>query len=185
MRASLLASATTATLGCARASSLCSQRPSLVVCSLSRPITARAPCTSRYRRYLLPRLVIPSSFGLPPVVAWRGTSPSQAEKSRPPRKPSAVLTAATRAVAVSGPIPGTSAPRRLVLARGAGQFMIKRPDASVEPAPLGLQFLDQEENTGPQSACLLRQDVRQGLDQLGLATRDSDPRAPEGSHAVD
>jgi hypothetical protein len=35
------------------------------------------------RKYLLPRLVIPSNFGLPPVVAWRGTSPSHAERSRP------------------------------------------------------------------------------------------------------
>ena len=35
----------------------------------------------------------------------------QADRSRPPRKPSAVPTAATRAVAVSGPIPGTSVRR--------------------------------------------------------------------------
>src|SRR3954449_8872967 len=32
------------------------------------------------RRYLLPHLVIPSSFGLPLVVAWCGTRPSQAAR---------------------------------------------------------------------------------------------------------
>jgi hypothetical protein len=40
------------------------------------------------RRYLLPRFVMPSSLGLPPVVAWRGTRPNQAAKSRPRAKAS-------------------------------------------------------------------------------------------------
>ena len=36
-------------------------------------------------QYLLPRLLIRSSFGLPPVVNCRGTRPSQAARSRPRR----------------------------------------------------------------------------------------------------
>ena len=31
----------------------------------------------------LPRLLMRSSLGFPPVVAWRGTNPNQAAKSRP------------------------------------------------------------------------------------------------------
>ena len=64
---------------------------------------------------------------------------------------------------------------RLVLARGVGQFVIQRFNALVEPTPLGPHLLDQEANTRPQRGCLLRQDVRQGLGQLGLAPRDPDP----------
>jgi hypothetical protein len=36
---------------------------------------ARAPWMNSMRRYLLPCLEMPSSFGLPPVVTCRGTSP--------------------------------------------------------------------------------------------------------------
>src|SRR5205085_12408426 len=83
IRTSLLASATTAVLPCARLSRPRSQLPSGVVVLDSEGRAARAPWMMSLRRYLLPRLVIPSSFGLPPVLACRGTSPSQAERSRP------------------------------------------------------------------------------------------------------
>src|SRR6185437_541093 len=43
---------------------------------------ARAPWIKSLRRYLLPRLLIPTNRGLPPVVTCRGTKPSQAAKSR-------------------------------------------------------------------------------------------------------
>src|SRR5690606_39754125 len=42
----------------------------------------RAPWTIILRRYLLPRLLIPSSLVFPPVECSRGTSPSQAARSR-------------------------------------------------------------------------------------------------------
>jgi hypothetical protein len=51
------------------------------------------------RRYLFPRLLMPSSFGLPPVVCCFGTSPSQAPRSRPRLNAAPSPTAATKAVA--------------------------------------------------------------------------------------
>ena len=52
-------------------------------------------------------LFILPSLGLPPVVCWRGTRPSQAEKSRPRRKLSIGGAKAWIAIALIGPIPGT------------------------------------------------------------------------------
>jgi hypothetical protein len=63
------------------------------------------------RRYLLPRFVMPSSLGLPPVVAWRGTRPNQAAKPRPRAKASPFPIAAVRAAAFSTPMPGIVAKR--------------------------------------------------------------------------
>jgi hypothetical protein len=73
---------------------------------------ARAPWISCLRRYLLPRLLIPSSFGFPPVVNCRGTRPSHAARSRPRSKLSARPTAATRADATIAPMPGIVVSRR-------------------------------------------------------------------------
>src|SRR5271156_3578990 len=78
----------------------------------SRGRADRAPWISSLRRYLLPRLVMPTSRGLPPVVTWRGTSPSQAARSRPRAKLCPSPMAATNAVAFSTPIPGIVASRR-------------------------------------------------------------------------
>jgi hypothetical protein len=50
-----------------------------------------------------------SSRCLPPVEYSRGTIPTHAAKSRPLRKLLALPTAATSAVAVTGPIPGMAA----------------------------------------------------------------------------
>src|SRR3984957_17653798 len=66
--ASLLAKATIATLRWARLASPFAHRPSGVSRSATWASAARAPWISCLRRYLLPRLLIPSSFGLPPVV---------------------------------------------------------------------------------------------------------------------
>src|SRR5206468_12195040 len=60
----------------------------------------------------LPRLLMPSSRGLPPVVICRGTKPSQAARSRPRANVPAVPIAATSAVAFSTPMPGIVASRR-------------------------------------------------------------------------
>ena len=112
MRAILAAKATTTMLLCDRARSPRNQMPIAVAVLLSTGIAALAPWISILRRYLLPRFVIPRSFGLPPVVACLGTNPSQAAKSRPRRKALASPTAETKAVALIGPIPGTVASRR-------------------------------------------------------------------------
>src|SRR6185312_11604943 len=111
-RASLLASATTTVFLCARSRRLFSHFPSGVVLADSEGRAARAPCTSSLRRYLLPRLLIPSRRGLPPVVIWRGTKPSQAARSRPRANVAASPIAAARAVAFNTPIPGMLAKRR-------------------------------------------------------------------------
>lgn len=57
----------------------------------------RAPWISILRRYLLPRFVMPSSLGRPPVGTCCGTRPSQAAESRP------------RAKVLTSPIAATSA----------------------------------------------------------------------------
>ena len=82
MRAILAASATTTVLECALASRPRSHWPSRVLLRLKVGKAARAPWISILRKYLLPRLVMPSRRGLPPVVACRGTSPSQAARLR-------------------------------------------------------------------------------------------------------
>ena len=77
MRAIFAAEATTAMLEWARARSAAQPRADPRIASLASEGKAdRAPWISILRRYLLPRLVIPKSFGLPPVVACRGTSPA-------------------------------------------------------------------------------------------------------------
>ncbi|MCU1252766.1 MAG: hypothetical protein JWQ49_5795 [Edaphobacter sp.] len=56
-------------------------------------------------------LTDPSSHALPSVECCFGSSPSHAAKSRPLVKADPLPTAATRAVAISGPTPGTSSSR--------------------------------------------------------------------------
>ncbi len=73
---------------------------------LIRSTAARAPWIRILRRYTLPRLLMPSSFALPPVEYWRGTMPSHAANSRPLRNAAPLPMAATMAVATTGPIPG-------------------------------------------------------------------------------
>jgi hypothetical protein len=63
--------------------------------------------TKRVRRYLLPRLEILPSKVRSPVDSCFGTRPSQAAKSRPCLKPLPVPMAATMALEMIGPIPGT------------------------------------------------------------------------------
>src|SRR5688500_5976101 len=65
MRAILAASATTTVLECALASRPRSHWPSRVLLRLNVGKAARAPWISIFRKYLLPRLVIPSRRGLP------------------------------------------------------------------------------------------------------------------------
>src|SRR6266702_3531433 len=74
------------------------------------------------------------SFSLPPLEFCFGTSPIQAEKSRPERKALGSPTLAIRAVANAGPTPGISSSRLLVsLDRCQGH------DQPVELQDLGFQ----------------------------------------------
>src|SRR6516162_5480122 len=61
---------------------------------------------------MLPRLLMPYSLALPPVEYCRGTTPTQAAKSRPLRNAAPLPMAATVAVETSGPKPGIWRRRR-------------------------------------------------------------------------
>lgn len=104
--ASLLATATETTLPCDLVSRSLIQSPDGRRSRLTRYTTDRAPWMKRRRRYSLPRLLMPSSFVLPPVERCWGTKPSQVANSRPFLKAEPFPIAATIAVAPSGPIPG-------------------------------------------------------------------------------
>ena len=71
-----------------------------------------APVINSRLRSRWPIFDVLPSLGLPPVVCWRGTKPSQAEKSGPRWKPSIGGANAWSAIAVTGPIPG------IVVSRG-------------------------------------------------------------------
>ena len=73
--------------------------------------TARAPMMNSVRRYLLPRLLSRPSIVLSPVES-SSAPPSQAPKSRPLVKAAPFPIAATTALAVKAPIPGTLMSRR-------------------------------------------------------------------------
>ena len=87
----------------------CSQGPKLNFSQLCGRIrmTCAAWTNSVRKVFALPRLEMRPRIGLPPVEYWRGTSPSQAPKSRPRSKASPVPMAATMAVEIIGPMPGT------------------------------------------------------------------------------
>ena len=93
-------------------------------------MTASAPAVNRLRRYRSPRLVIPPSFSLPPLEFCFGTSPIQAEKSRPDRKALGSATLATSAVASAGPTPGLSS-RRLLASLERCQAMMRRSNSRI------------------------------------------------------
>jgi hypothetical protein len=79
-----------------RASNPFAQRPSGVSRFAIDGSAERAPWMSNFRRYLLPRLLILERRGLPPVVDCLGTRPSQAARSRPLAKLSALPMAAIK-----------------------------------------------------------------------------------------
>ena len=124
---------------------------------------ARAPCMNNVRRYLLPRLLIASSRGLPPVVDCRGTRPSQAARSLPRAKDSALPIAAVRAVAIMTPTPGIDASRRAsarCLAQDANSLSnaairIERRDPTIKFLPLRAHVADQGPYPRTQTATLL------------------------------
>ena len=80
------------------------------VCSLM--MTLLAPMISSRRSDRSPIFVVAPSRCFPPVECCRGTSPSQAAKSRALRKVSGGGARLALAVAISGPIPGAVIRRR-------------------------------------------------------------------------
>src|SRR6516165_3378962 len=108
MRASLLANATASLFLCNRSDAELSHGPKLYRAQLCGRIRRTlAAWISSVRRYLLPRLEMRPRIDRPPVLYCRGTSPNQAAKSRPRSKASSLPIAATMAVEISGPTPGT------------------------------------------------------------------------------
>jgi len=103
---------------------------------------------SSVRRDLLPRLEMQPMemrprIDRPPVLYCRGTRPSQAAKSRPRSKASPLPIAATVAVEISGPTPGTLINcGHLASAEGfnlAGDGL----DALIQTAPVFMETADQ------------------------------------------
>ena len=111
IRACLFARATAATWVPRRALSCGSQTLRVSFFPSHRRMTAMAPWSKSRRRYGLPRLLTPPSLVLPPVPCCVGTNPSQAAQWRPFLKAPGSWTAATHAVAVSGPTPSTALSR--------------------------------------------------------------------------
>src|SRR5262245_54510888 len=93
-------------------------------------MTASAPAVNRLRRYRSPRLLILPSLSLPPLECCFGTSPIQAEKSRPDWKALGSATLATKAVAQRRTTPGISS-SRLLAALDRCQAMIRRSNSSI------------------------------------------------------
>src|SRR6267378_3342888 len=74
-------------------------------------------------------LILPSLF-LPPLECCFGTIPIQAEKLRPDRKDFGSATAATKAVASTGPTPGASSSLMLI-SLDRCQALISRSNSSI------------------------------------------------------
>src|SRR5262249_46546329 len=129
---------------------------------------------------------MPSNFGLPPVVAWRGANPSHAARSRPRGNARASPTAATRAVAVraptapaarrggwAAPAPGTVPRRAAALSAGAPTSTppSNPPSPPAPPPPLRTHVLDQPPQPRPKTAVFVRQDLRQQPLELAPSLR--------------
>ena len=154
MRASLLASATTATLRSPARAARPATRQRVRLLGQVRQRGASA--VNEAGRYLLPSLLIPSSRGTPPVEHCLGTRPSQAAVAAGLEGPAAAAMAATNAVAiVAGDL--DQPPAGFVLPRGYHGLGY----AQVERAPLGLQICHQMPHPRRQASCLIRQDLGQ------------------------
>src|SRR6478672_7535652 len=108
IRASLFAKAVASLLRWSRGAAFRSHAPKLKRSQLCGRIRMTfAAWMNRVLRYLLPRLEMRPRIDRPPVLYWRGTRPSHAPKSRPRSNASPAPMAATTAVEISGPMPGT------------------------------------------------------------------------------
>ena len=82
MRAFLFARATAAIFGLRRPATRANHPSARSGRRLRLSSTERAPWISNVRKYVSPRLLMPSRFVLPPEEFWRGTSPSHAANWR-------------------------------------------------------------------------------------------------------
>src|SRR6266568_3084024 len=98
---------------------------------------------------MLPRLLMPNSFCSPPVEYCRGTTPTQAAKSRPRRKAAPLPITATVAVETSGPKPEIWRRRRAerILLADALDFICDRLQIGFHLLPLLPQALQQPAQT--------------------------------------
>ena len=114
MRAILLASAMAATFVGRLAKQRCEPRPVLGAMDLG--IADDRQCAGREQAAQIAIALFADTAEpvLAPLECCFGTSPIQAEKSRPDRKAFGSATLATRAVASAGPTPGISSSRLLV-----------------------------------------------------------------------
>ena len=93
--------------------------PSRSVRRPMRCMTARAPCTNNRLRFLPPRLLIPNSVSVPPVLYWRGAKPAEAANWRAEPTCRASPGSVISTLAVIGPMPGSSGSRWPRSAAGA------------------------------------------------------------------
>src|SRR5215510_5511036 len=91
-----------------------------------------------------------------PVEICRGTSPSQAAKSRPVENTSPVPIAATVTLEMIGPMPGT-----VIRRSHAGSCSTKLAMSFVKPAPVPGQILDEAHHARRQRVRALGKDARQ------------------------
>src|SRR6516225_4969177 len=113
-----------------------------------------------------------SSFCLPPLEFCFGTSPIQAEKSRPDRKTFGSATLATRAVASAGPTPGSSSSRLLT--------WLERCQAMIRPSNSNIRALSIC-NWAPSATIQTRatSGSRLSLPSLATLSSSSTPCAPD------
>src|SRR5205807_3790500 len=128
------------------------------------------------------------SFSLPPLEFCFGTSPIQAEKSRPERKALASPTLATRAVANAGPTPGNLIEP---LARLIGS--VPGHDQPVELQDLGLQHPQvgaESDETRPRNLGYafvtgIGDNIEQCLDPIASDRRDDAELGKMGTDRID
>src|SRR5215472_7505583 len=189
MRASLLASATARTLWCRRflAASIQDLSPwRSQLFGLMR--TTQAACTNKTRRWRLPRFDILPRMVRSPVEICLGTSPSQAAKSRPLPNASPVPMAATIALEMIGPMPGTLINRSQPASRRARGFDLPRQslDPLIEPAPVAGQAFDHPHHACREDIRGHRQNVRQPGAQEPLPLADCNAALQqEGADLID
>ena len=138
---------------------------------------------------MLPRLLIPSSFGLPPVVNCRGTRPSQAARSRPWSKAFRLTDGGDerrrddRAEAGDRRQPTGV----FVLLRPADELGVEGRDPSIELRPLRAGVVDEQDHAWAQarSALLVHQDVQELLELPLALRRDHSALQQDGAQLID
>src|SRR5881628_3704530 len=109
---------------------------------------------NKVRRYTSPCLLMPSSRGLPPVACCRGTIPNQAVTWRPFLNPLALPRLATKALAVSGPMPQMRLDSAALFV-GA----VPKHDVSLESAELLIELLELRHQSAQQGTHQPRQAI--------------------------